>query len=175
MYKIVHGSIWSSQQRTCNQKIDNSAVIRNITANKNCYRFSFSLRTVPEWSNLPDHLRSAHSVETFRAQLAQEIDIAALISRSHYYYDWDDCWPPVPYVPYGSFARNRFRIRSQHLSTEIGDPLAQTLSWTKASCKVGRGISTITTLFYERNTFSFWMTMKTKSIILFDKFWWSLR
>ena len=28
--------------------------------------------------------RSAYSVETFRAQLAQEIGIAALISRSHY-------------------------------------------------------------------------------------------
>ena len=24
------------------------------------------------------------------------------ISRSHYYYDWDDCWPPVPYIPYVS-------------------------------------------------------------------------
>ena len=31
--------------------------------------------------------RSAHSVETFRAKLAQEIGIAAVISRSHYYYD----------------------------------------------------------------------------------------
>ena len=27
------------------------------------------------------------------SKLAQEIDIAALISRSHYYYDWDYCWP----------------------------------------------------------------------------------
>ena len=47
---------------------------RTITANKNCYRFSFSPQTVPEWYNLPDHLRSTHSVETFRAQLAQGID-----------------------------------------------------------------------------------------------------
>ena len=127
---------------------------RNITANKNCYRFSFSQRTVPEWNNLPDHLRSAHSNETFRAQLTQEIDIVALVSRSHYYYDWDDCWLPVPYIPYGSFARKRFRFRSQHLSTEIGDPLAQTLSWKKASCKAGRGMTTITTLFYRKKHFS---------------------
>ena len=62
--------------------------------------------------------RIAYSVETFRAQLAQEIGIAALTSRSHYYYDWDDCWPPVPHIPCGSFAQNRFRFTSQHLSTE---------------------------------------------------------
>ena len=94
---------------------------RNITANKNCYRvFLFSVDC--PWVEQPARpSRSAHSVETFRAQLAHSI--AALISRSHCYYDWDDCWPPVPYIPYGSFAQNRFRFSfiSQHLGTESGD------------------------------------------------------
>ena len=94
---------------------------RNITANNNCHRvFLFSVDC--PWVEQPAQpSRSAYSVETFRAQLAQEIGIAPLISRSHYYYDWDNCWPPVPYIPCGSFAQNRFRIRSQHLSAESGD------------------------------------------------------
>ena len=41
---------------------------RNIMAIKNCYRSSFFPWTVSEWNNLPDHFRSAHSVESFRAQ-----------------------------------------------------------------------------------------------------------
>ena len=107
---------------------------RNITANENCYR-------VFPWVEQPARpSRSAHSVQTFRAQLAQEIGIAALIFRSHCYYDWDDCWPPVPHIPHGSFAQNRFRFRfiSQHLGTESGDNSRR----TKASCKADRGMTT---------------------------------
>ena len=54
-----------------------------IMTNKSCCRSSFFQRIVPEWNILAHRVRCAHSVETFRAQLAQEIDSAALISRSH--------------------------------------------------------------------------------------------
>ena len=96
--------------------------------------------------------RSAHSVETFRAQLAQKIGIAALISRSYYYYDWDDCWPPVPYIPYGSFAQNRFRFRSQHLSTESGDNSRRPRLGQKPRVKPAV-VWLLITLFYRKKHF----------------------
>ena len=101
-YKIVHGLVDKDPSEVGNggratRRSTSQHRFRKITANKNCYRvFLFSVDC--PWVDQPARpSRSAYSVETFRAQLAQEIGIAALISRSHYYYDWDDCWPPVPY------------------------------------------------------------------------------
>ena len=109
--------------------------------------------------------RSAHSVETFRAQLAQEIGIAALISRSHYYYDWDDCWPPVSYIP-----QNRFRFRSQHLSTESGDNSRRPRLGQKPRVKPAV-VRLLITLFYRKKTHFFILNdnKDKKHIILFQK------
>ena len=90
LYKKVHGLVDVDPSKVVNsgretRRSTSQHRFRNITANKTCYRSSFLPRTVPEWNKLPDHLRSAHSVETFRTQLAQEIDIAALISSRNYY------------------------------------------------------------------------------------------
>ena len=94
MYKRVHGLVNEDSSEVANsgratRRSTSQRRFRNITANKNCYRSSFFPRTAPEWN----HLRSTHPVETIRAQMAQEINIADLISRSHYYYNCDDCWP----------------------------------------------------------------------------------
>ena len=168
-YKIVHGLVDEDPSEVGNsgratRRSTSQHRFRNITANKNCYRvFLFSVDC--SWVAQPARpSRSAHSVETFRANLAQEIGIAALISRNHYYYDWDDCWPPVPYIPYGSFAQNRFIFRSQHLSTESGDNSRRPRLGQKRRVKPAV-VWLIITLFYRRKiTFSFWMTIKTKSI-----------
>ena len=112
--------------------------------------------------------RSAHSVETFRAQLAQKIGIAALISRSYYYYDWDDCWPPVPYIPYGSFAQNRFRFRSQHLSTESGDNSRRPRLGQKPRVKPAV-VWLLITLFYRKKHFFILNNNKDKKHISFFK------
>ena len=142
-----------------------------MTANKNCYRvFLFSVDC--PWVEQPARpSRIAHSVETFSAQLAQEIGIAALISRSHYYYDWDDCWPPVPYIPCGSFAQNRFRFISQHLSTESGDNSRRPRLGQKARVKPAVVWLLITLFFFEKKHFFILNDNKDKKqIILFQKF-----
>ena len=114
--------------------------------------------------------RSAHSVETFRAQLAQEIGIAALISHSHYYYDWDDCWPLVTCIPYGSFAQHRFRFRSQHLSTESGDNLRRPCLGQKPRVKPAV-VWLLILYFTEKKHFFILNDNKDKKhIILFQKF-----
>ena len=105
------GSIWSRQQWTC--KPDDrqvSTASGTLRQTRTAIEFLFSVDC--PWVEQPTRpSRIAFSVETFRAQLAQEIGIAVMTSRSHYYYDWDDCWPPVPHIPCGSFAQNRFRFK----------------------------------------------------------------
>ena len=52
---------------------------------------SFFPWTVPEWNNLPGHLAVPTQLRlsgpNWHKRLAQVIGIAALISRSHYYYE----------------------------------------------------------------------------------------
>ena len=84
LYKKVHGLVDVDPSKVVNsgrvtRRSTSQHRFRNIMANKNCYRSSFFSWTVHKWNNLPDHLCSCHSVETFRTQLAQEIDITALI------------------------------------------------------------------------------------------------
>ena len=163
------GSIGSRQQWTYNQTIDKSAPLQEHYGKQDCYRvFLFSVDC--PWVEQPARpSRSAYSVETFRAQLAQEIGIAALISRSHYYYDWDDCWPLVPYIPCGSFAQSRFRF--QHLSTESGDNSRRPRLGQKARVKPAV-VWLLITLFYRKKKHSFFLNdnKDKKHIILFQKF-----
>ena len=84
LYKKVHGLVDVDPSKVVNsgrvtRRSTSQHRFRNIMANKNCYRSSFFSWTVHKWNNLPDHLCSCHSVETFRTQLAQEIDITVLI------------------------------------------------------------------------------------------------
>ena len=58
---------------------------------------------------MPEYLRSAHSVESFRAQLAQEIDTVALTSRIEM-----TAYPLYHISLMGDFSQKRFRFRSSH-------------------------------------------------------------
>ena len=89
MCKTVHGlsevqfSNLIRKTRTTRSASDNG--FRNVRCNKNCYRSSFVPRTIPEWNNLPDKIRNAPSLDSFKNSLTDQINIKDLVQSSHYY------------------------------------------------------------------------------------------
>ena len=88
MYKAVHGlpEVQFSNLITKTRTTRNSSGgFRNVRANKNCYRSSFLPRTIPEWNNLPDKIRNAPSLDSFKNSLTNQINTKDLVQTSHYY------------------------------------------------------------------------------------------
>ena len=89
----VSRSLWSywhqfytiAEQRTPTRRTNSKNCFRNIRANKNCYRSSFLPRSIPEWNNLPDQVRNAVSVDSFKSFLTSNVNFEKLLSFSHYY------------------------------------------------------------------------------------------
>ena len=63
----------------------NSSVLplRILSTKKNTYKYSLYPRTAPEWNLLPDHIKSATTLDEFKDSL-KEVNIATLIKDAHY-------------------------------------------------------------------------------------------
>ena len=89
MYKIVHGlsevQLPNLMRKTRTTRSASGKGFRNERNNKNCYRSSFLPRTIPEWNNLPDKIRNAPSLDSFKNLLTDQINIKDLLQSSHYY------------------------------------------------------------------------------------------
>ena len=90
MYKIVHGlsevQLPNLMRKTRTTRSASGKGFRNVRSNKDCYRSSFLPRTIPEWNNLPDKIRNAPSLDSFKNLLTDQINIKDLVQSSHYYY-----------------------------------------------------------------------------------------
>ena len=73
--------------------------LRSVRANKNCYRSTFLPWTIPEWNNLPDEIRNALSLDSFKNLLKNKINTKDLVQTSHYCC-YLDCWIIFPLSHY---------------------------------------------------------------------------
>lgn len=55
----------------------------HISSNKNCYQKSLYPRTIPEWNLLPDSLRCAPTIQSFKTKLIT-VDVDIIASRAHF-------------------------------------------------------------------------------------------
>ena len=89
MYKIVHGlsevQLPNLMRKTRTTRSACGKGFRNVRSKKNCYRSSFLPRTIPEWNNLPDKIRNAPLLDSFKNLLKEQIKIKNLVQSSHYY------------------------------------------------------------------------------------------
>ena len=77
LYKSVHNIVainidvryTNHEKRDITTRKTSSTSFAHPTARNNCYRYSFSPRTVAEWNRLPATIREAPSVDTFKATL----------------------------------------------------------------------------------------------------------
>ena len=79
MYKVVHGLTDANFTRLLSKerptrRTNSQNCFRNVKANKNCYR-----------SFLPDQVRNAASVDSFKSCLTSNVNFEKLLCISHYY------------------------------------------------------------------------------------------
>ena len=89
MYTIVHGlsevQLPNLMRKTRTTRSASGKGFRNVRSNKNCYRSSFLPQTIPKWNNVPDKIRNAPSLDSFKNLLTDQINIKDLVQSSHYY------------------------------------------------------------------------------------------
>ena len=74
---------------------------QNLRPNKNCYKYSFFSRTIPEWNSLPVSVRTSNSLNIFKSEL-NKLNLLDLIAKSHYH-DWS-LRPNLRQIPWREIA-----------------------------------------------------------------------
>ena len=170
------GSIKSSQQRTCNQTMDKSAASGTLWQTRTVIDLLFpadcarvELPQCPTIFAVSTQLRLSGPNWHKRSTLQPW----SLVDTTSYttYYDWDDCWPAVPYIPYESFARNRFRFRIPcHIwILKVATTSRRPRLGQKPRVKPAVVCCTNHYFTEKTHTFSFCVTIKTKNHMSFSK------
>ena len=87
---MVHGQValdikdqLRAPVRTTRHSTEQTLNFTNISASKDCFKYSFLPRTVSEWNNLPAAVRDAKSTDTFKLELSK-LNIKSIIQKSHF-------------------------------------------------------------------------------------------
>ena len=90
MYKIINKLVDVDIKNTSLQLLNTETrrslplTYQNLRPNKNCYKYSFFSRTIPEWNSLPVSVRTSNSLNIFKSEL-NRLNLLDLTAKSHYH------------------------------------------------------------------------------------------